>query len=189
MRRVATIARARHRARCGNASGSRRRPPSVTVCTATLLSTPTTRTCELPCSSVTARCGTSSASASLVSARTRPYCPGRSRCVGFGKAALMRMRAGPRVDLAVGGEECAGQRIVRAVSERQLQRGAGVPQSLRRTPVDVVRNVQVFRSLSEKYARMGSTCDTVVSRLAGRRDRRSAPSRSPRCRRRATAPS
>ena len=68
------------------------RPPTVTVCTVTLLSCPTVRTCDLPWSSVTARCGTSSALVmTAVRAVTRPYWPGRSRWFGFGNAALMRI--------------------------------------------------------------------------------------------------
>ena len=72
--------------------GCRRASPSVTLRRLTLPSSPTTRSCEAPCSSLTARCGTSSAfRTTCVSACTRPYWPGRRVCFGFGNAALMRI--------------------------------------------------------------------------------------------------
>ena len=69
-----------------------RRSPTFTVFVLTTLSAPTTRSWNEPWSSVTARCGTSSASSrTRVSAWTRPYSPGRSMRSGLGNAALIRI--------------------------------------------------------------------------------------------------
>ena len=108
-----------------------------------------------------------------------------------GTAALMRMvpvlesicRSAARNAPVIG--------YVRAVGERQLQRGARVPQALAPDrPVDLIRDVQVFRPRSARSTR-GSDRPATPSSAAwpARPGRRSAPWRSPRCRRRATGPS
>ena len=95
--RPAASARRRRRGRrpAGPTSTIQREPlrrPIVTVRTSTAPSALTTRTWWPLCSSVTARCGTSSALASTpVWARTRPNWPGRSRLPGLGNVALRRI--------------------------------------------------------------------------------------------------
>src|SRR5471032_2259016 len=109
-------------------------------------------------------------------ALTRPYWPGLSTLPGFANAATSRMVPVPRStsrSAATNCPECANRRPSLNVSERPARASHGCSRTEWGVLIDFA--IAMYSgSLTEKYALIGDTCDTVVSKVAG-------PTRSPIC--------